>query len=163
MLLFLDTEYTGYGQQPPRLISLAIVAEDGSREFYVELADTWTVDDCTGFVRREVLPLLEGLGVPQARARVDLRAWFAAAPRSVQVACDSATDWFFLLELLGMPLPVNLDRRYYDLRPLVDTSIYDQVVAAYYQGDARQHHALSDARAYRRGWLAWMDSRKHAR
>lgn len=162
MLLFLDSEYTGYGQHPPKLISLALVAEDGSREFYVELADTWSIDDCTGFVRREVLPLLTGLSVPRAKARIDLRAWFATAPRAVQVACDSETDWFFLLDLLGTPLPVNLDRRYYDLRPLVDTTIYDQTVAACYQGDARPHHALADARAYRRGWLAWMDSRKHA-
>ncbi len=54
MLLFLDTEYTGYGQAIPQLISLALVAEDGKREFYVEIADTWRVADCTAFVKREV-------------------------------------------------------------------------------------------------------------
>ena len=60
MLLFLDTEYTGLGQPDPGLISLALVAEDGRQEFYVELTDTWQRADCNGFVRREVLPRLDG-------------------------------------------------------------------------------------------------------
>ncbi|MBO7778263.1 hypothetical protein [Burkholderia pseudomallei] len=79
MLLFLDTEYTGlghrYGQHGPKLISLALVAEDGSREFYVELADTWIPEECTPFVLREVLPLLDGPRLRHANARASLRAW----------------------------------------------------------------------------------------
>lgn len=160
MLLFLDTEYTGLGQADPRLISLALVAEDGQREFYVELADTWQLADCTGFVSREVLPLLEGSPRTQAQARVELRDWFAGAPRHVQAACDSATDFRFLLALLGEPRPANLEERYFDLRPLIDTMVYDRTVASCYETDPRVHHALADARAYRAGWLAWMDSRK---
>ncbi|WP_233839463.1 3'-5' exoribonuclease [Paraburkholderia sp. ZP32-5] len=162
MLLFLDTEYTGLGQSRPRLISLALVAEDGLREFYAELADTWTPDDCTPFVQREVLPLLAGPRMPRAEAGTGLRAWLSDAPRAVQVACDSETDWRFLLDLLGTPWPANLANCYFDLRPLIDTTIYDRTVAAYYRTDAREHHALADARAYRRGWLAWMDARKPA-
>lgn len=163
MLLFLDTEYTGLGQSQLKLISLALVAEDGRREFYAELADTWTPDDCTAFVRREVLPLLDGPRIPRAEACAGLHAWLAHAPRAVKVACDSETDWHFLLELLGTPRPANVADHYYDLRPLVDTTIYDRAVAAYYQTDAREHHALSDARAYRAGWLAWMDACKTKR
>ena len=160
MLLFLDTEYTGLGQRDPRLISLALVAEDGQREFYVELADTWQLDDCTGFVRCEVLPLLERPTRTLAQARAELREWFAAAPRHLQAACDSVTDFGFLLTLLGAPRPGNLAADYFDLRPLIDTTVYDRTVAGYYQADPRLHHALADARAYRLGWLAWMDSRK---
>jgi hypothetical protein len=160
MLLFLDTEYTGLGQTDPKLISLALVAEDGRREFYVELADTWQPADCTSFVTREVLPLLEGQARTLAQARTDLRDWFAAAPRHVQAACDSATDFRFLLALLGLPRPGNLDGEYFDLRPLIDTTVYDRTVASYYRTDPRLHHALADARAYRRGWLAWIDSHK---
>ncbi|HDR9092000.1 hypothetical protein QZM46_23500 [Burkholderia vietnamiensis] len=163
MLLFLDTEYTGFRQADPKLISLALVAEDGQREFYVELADTWRSADCTEFVRREVLPLLNGSSDTHARARVELRDWFAAAPRHVQAACDSVTDFCFLLELLGPPRPGNLAEHYFDLRPLIDTTVYDRTVAAYYQADPRMHHALADARAYRAGWLAWMASRKRNR
>lgn len=161
MLLFLDTEYTGEGQADPGLISLGLVAEDGQREFYVELADTWRLADCNGFVLREVLPRLDGSPLTIAQARVELRHWLAAAPRYVQVACDSATDFRFLQQLLGEPRPGNLDGKYFDLRPLIDTTVYDSAVATYYDtNDARLHHALVDARAYRQGWLAWMDSHK---
>ncbi|WP_175916544.1 3'-5' exoribonuclease [Burkholderia sp. BCC1638] len=162
MLLFLDTEYTGLKQQTPRLVSLGIVSEDGRRELYMELADTWKVDDCTAFVRREVLPLLEGTPITFEQGRSRLREWFLTAPRTVQIACDSSTDFAFLLELLGTPLPTNLASTYYDLRPLIDTTVYDQAVSNCYRKDNRIHHALVDARAYRRGWLAWMDARKVA-
>lgn len=160
MLLFLDTEYTGLNQQAPKLISLALVAEDGSREFYVELSDTWMPDDCTSFVLREILPLLDGPRLPLDAARAQLSAWLEDAPRSVQIACDSETDWRFLLDLAGTPRPPSLLDHYFDLRPLIDTTIYDRTVAAHYEADPRMHHALVDARAYRKGWLAWMDSRK---
>lgn len=160
MLLFLDTEYTGLGQRPPKLISLALVAEDGSREFYVELADTWAIEDCTAFVKREVLPLLGGPRESRAEARSELRSWLAAAPRKVQTACDAETDWRFLLDLLGPDRPPNLVDSYYDLRPLIDTSVYDRAVQDYYRKDPRMHHALTDARAYRCGWLSWIDAHK---
>ncbi|AOK42033.1 3'-5' exoribonuclease [Burkholderia vietnamiensis] len=163
MLLFLDTEYTGYGQPKPKLISLAVVAEDGRREFYVELSGTWAINECTTFVTEKVLPLLTGPSMSLTDARAALRAWFARAPRAVQVACDSSTDWRFLLELLGTPLPENLADRYYDLRPLIDTSIYHSAVEAHYLRAPYAHHALVDAHAYRRGWLAWMDARKVSR
>lgn len=39
MRLFLDCEFTELSEQA-KLISLALVAEDGS-EFYVELLDSW--------------------------------------------------------------------------------------------------------------------------
>jgi hypothetical protein len=160
MLLFLDTEYTGYGQATPQLISLALVAEDGKREFYVEIADTWRVADCTEFVKREVLPLLDGPRRTSVQARAELRAWLADSPRKVQAACDSSTDFNFLLGLVGSPCPINLAPDYFDLRALIDLTVYDRSVAASYKSDQRLHHALADARAYRRGWLAWIDSRK---
>jgi hypothetical protein len=62
MQLFLDTEYTGLGQARPQLISLALVPEDGRREFYVELTDTWRLDDCTEFGDgRSLAPGLPGI------------------------------------------------------------------------------------------------------
>jgi 3' exoribonuclease, RNase T-like len=163
MLLFLDTEYTGFGQPNPKLISLALVAEDGHREFYIELTDTWQVEDCTEFVRNKVLPLLGGPQCTYVQARAELRAWLNEAPRSVQAACDSVVDFRFLLDLLGAPCIPNLAVSYFDLRPLIDSTVYDSTVAAHHQVDPREHHALVDARAYRLGWLAWMDSRKAAR
>ncbi|WP_051453626.1 3'-5' exonuclease family protein [Burkholderia pseudomallei] len=160
MLVFLDTEYTGLGQPTPKLISLGMVAEDGRREFYVELEDSWKPEDCSDFVQREVLPLLSGPAMSLLQARLSLRAWFAASPRVVRAACDSITDFRFLMEMLGESKPCNLASAPFDLRPLIDTSVYHDAVMAHYSTDDREHHALVDARAYRKGWLAWMDARK---
>ncbi|WP_075359005.1 3'-5' exoribonuclease [Caballeronia sordidicola] len=159
MLLFLDTEYTS-SKRGSKLISLALVAQDGSREFYVELADTWQTSDCSDFVLRTVLPLLDNCCLSFTDARSALHRWFLAAPRAVQVACDSGIDWLYLLELLGPNRPENLLSERVDLRRMIDTTVYDQAVQAYYLQDPREHHALADARAYRQGWLAWMDARK---
>lgn len=124
MLVFLDTEYTGYEQAAPQLISLALVTEDGKREFYVEISDTWRVSDCTEFVKREILPLLNGPHRTTVQARTEPNSLFANSPRRVQAARDSATDFRFLLGLLGLPRPMNLAPHYFDLRPLIDTTIY---------------------------------------
>lgn len=163
MLLFLDTEHTGFALSRPKLISIGIVSEDGHREFYVELGDTWGAGDCSEFVKREVLPLLDGRPTPLTVARKHMISWLADAPRSVQAACDSVIDFNLLLWLLGDVRPYNLKPTYYDLAPLIDTSTYHQTVLSYYDANNREHHALADARAYRAGWLAWMDARKTKR
>jgi len=56
MNIFLDTEFTDLSK--PRLISLGLVSED-RQEFYRELTDTWTLDQCSLFVIAWVLPLLD--------------------------------------------------------------------------------------------------------
>jgi hypothetical protein len=163
MRLFLDTEYSGYGRRDPSLISMALVAEDGHREFYVELSDTWDISECSTFVREYVLPLLDGHKLTLVDARSSLRFWLEESPRNLQIACDSPRDFILFKLLLGSPWIQKLYPEYLDLRPLIDTVVYDKAVDSYYAKDPRRHHALVDARAYRRGWLAWQDNRKNAR
>lgn len=164
MLIFLDTEYTGLGQPDPKLISIALVPEDGRNSFYaeIEMGDGWARQDCNDFVLANVLPILQGgeYQVTRAKLRDRLLSWFALMPRSVQVACDSDTDFRFLQQILGNDWPGKLDKRHFDLRPLIDTTVYDQAVQCYYSPDLPPHNALHDAQAYRLGWLAWMDARK---
>ncbi|MBA4709238.1 hypothetical protein [Aquitalea aquatica] len=155
MRLFLDTEYTGQGQSVPRLISLAVVAEDGRREWYVELADGWTEDGCTEFVRREVLPHLLGPRMTWTEARASLLVWMAAAPRHCIAACDAEQDFQYLLQLLGH-YPENLASERLDLAPFINTGAYHHAVEKYHSKPGRPwHHALHDARSYRLGWLAY--------
>jgi len=164
MLIFLDTEFTGLNQPDPKLISLALVPADGRREFYaeVEIGDGWTFWDCAEFVRQEVLPLMKGGEnlVTRAELRARLVEWFTTMPRSVQVACDSEIDFRFLQTILADCWPENLQKGYFDLRPMVDTTVYDQAVQRYYNADKPVHNALADAQAYRLGWLAWADANK---
>jgi hypothetical protein len=39
MLIFFDTEFTELGIDP-KLISIGLISEDGTHEFYAELSDT---------------------------------------------------------------------------------------------------------------------------
>lgn len=158
MLLFLDTEYSGLSHAAPdrKLISLALVAEDGSTEWYGEF-DGWTVDDCSPWVQLNVLPYLTGQKMTRQEAKASLIAWFTTLPRKVQVACDSEIDWKFLKVLLET-LPLNLELERYDLAPLITASRYHATVVNYFNNGNPEHHALHDARAYRLGWLAWMSA-----
>lgn len=160
MLLFLDTEFTGLSHPAyaRKLRSLALVSEDGKAEWYADL-DGWKLVDCDAWVQRHVVPLMTDPSLSRDTARASLQDWFAARPRSVQAACDSEIDWRFLLGLLGEH-PSNLAVRRHDLAPFIDTSIYKNTLTAYFAKGHPEHHALHDARAYRLGWLAWMNSRK---
>jgi len=154
MRLFLDTEYTGQNQTAPRLISLALVAEDGSREWYAELSDGWKDDDCNAFVKGEVLPHLRGPRLTWAEAQASIRSWMAEAPRHCVAACDAERDFQYLLQLLG-GRPENLAPTRLDLAPLIDTSTYHHAVEQYHLApDHPWHHALHDARSYRLGCRA---------
>lgn len=166
MLIFLDTEFTSLNHRDTRLISLAMVPADGRNQFYVELpeGDGWTRDDCSSFVLDKVLPNLKGgdhlTSCNELRNR--LVKWLATLPRSNQVACDSEIDFRFLQAIFADCWPDNLEKRYFDLRPMVDTTVYDRAVQRYYTTDRPMHNALADAQAYRLGWLAWADVNKEA-
>jgi len=158
MLVFLDTEYTDAIDCD--LISVGMVSQDGKHELYLERAD-YRAEWCNSFVQAAVLPQLAGAGHALDRHQFALRlaAWFATLPRSVQIGCDSFTDWELLLDALGDVRPPNLVSRY-DLRSLVDSSSFHHAVVAYHERHGGWHHALHDARAHRYGWMAWADKRK---
>ena len=100
MRYFLDTEYNGFGGD---LLSLALVPEDRSEEFYVTLEHDGPFDP---WVERHVIPFLdmvpESLGGPRLprRAAADaLAAWLAH-----DEAPDIVADWPEDLAQLSMLL-----------------------------------------------------------
>jgi hypothetical protein len=158
MLVFLDTEFTD--PLDCDLISIGMVSEDGRHELYLERSD-YCAEWCNSFVHAAVLPQLgrAGPALDRPQLAAQLIAWFATLPRSVTVACDSFTDWELLLDALDDARPPNLSGRY-DLRSLVDSTTFHHAVVRFHEQHGPWHHALHDARAHRRGWLAWMDERK---
>ncbi|GAB2893488.1 hypothetical protein GCM10027046_23080 [Uliginosibacterium flavum] len=164
MLIFLDTEFTDFINCD--LISIGMVSEDGRHEFYAERSD-YVSDWQSDFVRVAVVPLLGGhAGRSFGRQELgeQLRAWFSSLPRSVQIACDSVHDRDLLWDAFDQDLPVNLSRSIFDLRPLIDTTVYHKAVCCYHDQPAQPwHHSLHDARAHRAGWLAWQDDRRQKR
>nr|DAP29583.1 MAG TPA: Oligoribonuclease [Inoviridae sp.] len=163
MLIFLDTEFTNLTDR--KLISIGMVSEDGQHAFYRELRD-FDLDNCSSFVRANVLPLLgrfHDATVESARLPDDVRQWIDTLPRSLTIACDSDWDWEILSKSVGRPFPANISGRF-DLRPLIDTTVFHKAVCRYHDSpDQPWHHALHDAHAHRFGWLAWNDARRQAK
>lgn len=147
MRAFLDTEFTDFTD--PALISFALVAEDG-RAFYAELTDGWRLEQCSGFVRNIVLPLLDGAdAMTRVEARVRLTEWLATLGSEVEVVYDAAVDGRLLAGVLAP---------YTAAGPALRGGVLDWPGAAMARrfmdllegglaAEPRRHHALVDARA----------------
>lgn len=161
MLIFLDTEFTSLARDR-KLISVGMVGEDGHDRFYAEIprGDGWTTNDCNAFVKKIVLPLLDGGEFEIARADLSqaLAQWFATLPRSVTIACDSVVDWQMISPYL-QPYPANLTDQYKIVATCRDTMVGDKAINDYYLAGGREHHALDDAQALRLAHAAWQVSR----
>lgn len=163
MKVFIDTEFTDF--KDSKLISIALVTEDGERSFYAELTDNYTQDDCSYFVLETVLPLLDA---PELPAEVDykavyarmtteqcrhhLNAWFAAIQEPVRVASDSGYDQDFLRALLNDDWPAMLDREpHYVAFGECGWLRYSARTDSYFEKHPklRRHHAMDDAQVMR--------------
>ena len=164
MHLFFDTEFTELGIDP-RLISIGLVSEDGSREFYVELSDTYQPSDCSNFVREAVLPHLQGGDALKTMDELTLRLgnWIKGFDQPVQLVTDSLSwDWPWIQELFYLPgtWPKNLDGKPVLLSEMVGSPLLERAVEKAFQSHVprlRRHHALDDAKANR---FAWMEAKK---
>jgi len=158
MLVFLDTEFTDFVKHD--LISLALVAEDG-REFYAERTD-FKQDECSAFVRKEVLPLLSR--VPDAscdRKQLTnrLHDWFEKLPEPATLVFDFEGDWLLLAAALldnthKKPPPNIGDKLHLDSRTVAHP-VFDKAKNLTYTQQWPPHHALADSRALMAGYCAW--------
>jgi hypothetical protein len=160
MLIFFDTEFTGLSDDP-RLISIGLVSEDGHREFYVELSDTYLPDDLSDFARDAVLPHLQGSHclVSMSELKIRLQAWLTDFNCSVTLATDSIIwDWPWIKDIF---CDLNTWPKNLALYPLLLNfeniknieSFNEALENAFIQG-LRRHHALDDAKANRIAWVA---------
>lgn len=151
MLVFFDTEFTELHPEA-KLISVGLAAEDG-REFYAELADTWRLDDCSDFVRAEVLPHLEGGQYLMTRAELCLALgnWLESFDQSLSLVTDAPSwDWPWLAIIFDEPgtWPENVAHQ-----PML-YEVAEQDLEQVRQLQAcRHHHALDDARVMRAAWV----------
>lgn len=158
--VFIDTEFSDLVARP-KLISIGLIDETGTRTFYAELSDTYEVSDCSEFTCETVLPLLEGAEVLMSRHQLSrrLKDWLEAFNEPVQLATDSlAWDWPRIQELFSAPKdwPANLKPQPLPLTMnyLNDSDAFEATVEQAFADGLRRHHALDDAKANRLGWLA---------
>jgi len=159
--IFFDTEFTDLVVDP-KLISIGLVSEDGTREFYAELSDTWLPAALGNLARMAVLPQLEchpDVRLTMAELRVRLWQWISEFEQPVQLATDSMSwDWPWIHEIFDeLTLwPPNLDGKPL-LLTMSDLNDYDKFIETVEKAFAdglRRHHALDDAKANRLGWIA---------
>ncbi len=143
MRYYLDTEYNGFGGT---LLSLALVPEDGSEEFYVTLAHDGLLDP---WVERHVVPFLDMVPealksprLPRRAAAESLAAWLAHDP-DPEVVADWPEDLaqFAMLFVTGPGQMLTVPAYSLRFEPLHNFS-----TAA---NSAVPHNALHDARALR--------------
>lgn len=154
MLIFFDSEFTGLGLSP-KLISIGFAAENGVC-FYAELSDAWRFEECSEFVRQQVLPLLAGGSVLMTLDQLSLNLghWLEQFEEPIQLVTDSVSwDWPWIEKIFYLPgtWPSNLDRQVVELPK--NTTVETVLEASYTQG-LRRHHALDDAQANRLAWIA---------
>ena len=143
MRYFLDTEYNGFNGQ---LLSLALVPEDGSEEFYITLEFN---DPFDPWVERHVVPFLdmvpEGVRGPRLSRQVAaeaLASWLAH-----DEAPDIVADWpedlaqLSMLLVTGPGMMVSVPPLSLHFVPLHGFSTAANSVVP--------HNALHDARALR--------------
>jgi hypothetical protein len=140
--LFVDCEFTDFIDC--QLISIGVVAEDGSREFYGERSD-YDEGSCSAFVRESVLPQLgqqRGRVFTRETLRTALLAWIEQfAGEADRFFCmDYTGDWDLLVDLLG-EVPAGWHGVL--VGELID---YDRM-ERYFREHGGRHHALGDARA----------------
>lgn len=172
--VFFDTEFTDLLGiiQDPALISIGLITEDGSHTFYAELTDTYTIDQCSDFVRAWVLPILDAPALPEVfdltavyarmsitQCRARLEQWLELVGSNIQLCSDAPSyDWHFVVELFhDQAWPKSLAHAPISCVPsAADLRIRHlrRVEELYSSRLFRRHHALDDARVNREVWMA---------
>ena len=143
MRYFLDTEYNGFGGA---LLSLALVPEDGSEEFYITLQCDLPIDP---WVERHVVPFLDMVPERLESPRLSRRA--AAEALAAWLAHDDApdivADWPEDLAQLAMLLVTGPGM----MVPVTPLSLHLIPLGGFSTAanSAVPHNALHDARALR--------------
>lgn len=137
--MFLDCEFTSMSRWA-KLISLALVAENG-QELYVELSDTWAIEDCSEFVISTVLPQLwkGDHCMTMNHAQRAVLSFVDSLSDNLEVVTDSPDhDW---RHFQAMVAPNGIWPKTISQNP-IDAAHLEPV----HEGSDLPHHALLDAR-----------------
>ena len=161
--MFLDTEFSTLEERyvDAKLISIGLVDESGRHTFYAEL-DHWNDGECSEFTRTVVTPLLDG-GKSILNCNdlgYQLKKWIEKFETPVNIWTDTSSldwrwlHWLFTVGGTGWPENIAQKPNVLSFDAIKGEQFTNGVEASYSKGKLRRHHALDDAEANRRGWLA---------
>ncbi len=149
---FIDAEFPDWDDLRP--ISVGVISETGE-SLYFEINEGWKMEDCSEFVIENVLPLLEGgnKSVSLQDARRNIYKWILSFCQHPTFVCDSHYD----IDIFKNLLPALTSK--YNLITFDQKSEWElftkiQKLAFEEMGERSKHHALNDAKALRKAYLA---------
>lgn len=151
---FMDTEFDENGSTI-KLISIALVSEDKSQEYYRVLADGWHPDDCDDWVKANVLPHLDGQYASRQQVASDLQLMLLRGGQKPELWGYFADyDWVVFCQLFGrmVDLPQGMPMYCRDLKQEMARRHLQKDVLPEQDGTA--HNALADARWIRDAYVA---------
>lgn len=158
-VVFLDTEFSGLGQECPRLISLALVSEGEGDHLYIETpVKTWR-DQATPWVVENVAPHLRGGSAVVETAGIleRLAKWLQGQGQVAIVSDCPEFDFAFLQSFLD-PWPNGVAREpiMFGTRSLGEghRQLLEVARASAFSAEMPEHNALADALALKRMWFA---------
>lgn len=158
-LAFLDTEFTGLDQPAPRLISLALVPEQGDDTLYLELPQEDWIEQASYWTLANVVPCLHGgaaIGTA-AQLRERLVSWLDSQGKVRVVTDYPEYDFAFLQAMLGNCHPaLHAQPIKFGVASLgeVHRAQLERARAGFYSANHPPHNALADALALRAMWQA---------
>jgi len=143
-LLFLDTEFTNLVLNN-KLISIALVDEN-CNWVYAELTNTYEINDCSDFVKQNVLPYLDNKPEHQmttTQAALKIATWIEEHNEECIIVTDApAWDMPHLRSLLKDVWPKNLS---YEVKFIQKSFEFEYQCDTLYQNGYQIHNALDDA------------------
>lgn len=137
MNLFIDNEFNGMGGA---LISMALVSEDGAREFYEVVP---LKEPVVGWVKENVMPILHKDPISYDEFQNRLKRFLQQFP-SVNIIADYPDDIKYFMESV-----ITGPGEWFETQPLT-TEVQDNLSA---KKSKILHNALEDARALRHDWM----------
>jgi len=156
---FLDSEFVDDGRAPLTLLSLALMAQDGSELYLV--SSEWCDADLNVWVRENVVPHLgDTPRISLSSMREAVEAFVGTDPSPEFWGYFSAYDWFLFCRLWGewAAMPAAIPKACMDLKQWAKQIGVDsaQFKAAVPQAGVA-HNALEDARWNRALWAYLLD------
>lgn len=164
--VFIDTEFTHLSDvlnpEPPVLISIGAVTQDGGGYFYAENEQT-QLELCSDFTKEIVLPLLEGGESRMQYSQISIlfREWVESLGGQVEFWTDSPYhDWPYVQHMFDTygwpanlhrtPMPLNFESS--EMQQCFESSVAETFRMS--SPLLRMHHALDDAIANQVGFQA---------